>query len=268
MEKNNQDVGRWVDERLAALDGFADWQPSASRAFSALRWRQRVRRAGWVSATAATVAAGLVLLAISGPKACANPVECANEAAQGAVPQKAPAAARNFKESGSPTATVTLEVYTDYQCPSCAIAYATTVPEFVAAYVKTGKVKLVHRDFPLPQHPYGKLAARYANAAGRLGYYGAVVDQIFKTQATWEQDGAIDKQLVAILPPGVLQQVRAAARSDASLDASINADVAMGMKDGINQTPSVVFVSKGKRQVVPGVPQMTFLKSYVDELLK
>jgi protein-disulfide isomerase len=268
MEKNNQDVGRWVDERLAALDGFADWQPSASRAFSALRWRQRVRRAGWVSATAATVAAGFVLLAISGPKACANPVECANEAAQGAVPQKAPAAARNFKESGSPTATVTLEVYTDYQCPSCAIAYATTIPEFVAMYVKTGKVKLLHRDFPLPQHQYARLAARYANAAGRLGYYDAAVEQIFKTQPVWEKDGAIDKQLVAVLPPGVLQKVREAAQSDPSLDQSINADMTMGGKDLINQTPSVVIVAKGKRQVIAGVPQMTFLSSYVDSLLK
>jgi protein-disulfide isomerase len=266
MEKNKQDLGGWVDDRLASLDGFADWQPNVTRAFSAFRWRQRVRRAGWVSATAATLAAGLVLLAISGPKACANPVECANEAAQAAV-QKAPAA-RNFKESGSPTATVTVEVYSDYECPSCAIAYATVIPEFVAAYVKTGKVKLLHRDFPLPQHQYARLAARYANAAGRLGYYDTAVDQIFKTQAMWEKDGSLDKQLASVLPPGVLQQVRAAAQSDASLDQSINADMTMGMKDGINQTPSVVFVAKGKRQAVAGVPQMTFLKSYVDDLLK
>jgi len=268
MENNKQDLGRWVDERLASLDGFGDWQPNAARAFSVLRWRQRVRRAGWVSATAATLAAGLVLLAISGPKACANPVECANEAAQGPAPQKAPAA-RNFKESGSPTATVTLEVYSDYECPSCAMAYASTIPEFVAAYVKTGKVKLLHRDFPLPQHQFARVAARYANAAGRLGYYDTAVDQIFKTQAKWEKDGSIDKQLMLVLPPGVMQQVRAAVQSDAAaLDQSILADMTMGGKDLINQTPSVVIVAKGKRQVIAGVPQMTFLTSYVDSLLK
>jgi protein-disulfide isomerase len=129
-------------------------------------------------------------------------------------------------------------------------------------------VKLLHRDFPLPQHQYARLAARYANAAGRLGYYDAAVEQIFKTQPVWEKDGAIDKQLVAVLPPGVLQKVREAAQSDPSLDQSIVADMTMGGKDLINQTPSVVVVAKGKRQVIAGVPQMTFLTSYVDSLLK
>src|SRR4051812_27400819 len=101
MENNKRDTDRWVDERLAALDGFADWQPNAVRAFGVLRWRRRVRRAGWISATAATVAAGLVLLAVSGPRACANPVECANEQAQAQAP-------RNFRESGNLAAPVTV----------------------------------------------------------------------------------------------------------------------------------------------------------------
>ena len=262
MEKNKAEIGRWVDERLGALDGFADWQPNAAKALGALRWRRRVRRAGWVSATAATLAAGLVLLAVSGPKACANPVECANEAAQASAP------AHNFKESGSPSAKVTVEIYSDYQCPSCAAAFTSTVPEFVAAYVKTGKVKLLHRDFPLPQHPYAKLAARYANAAGRLGYYDTAVDRIFRTQDTWEKDGSIDRQLTAVLPPGVMQKVREMAKSDATLDQTVDADVAMAMKDGINQTPSMVVVAKGKRQVILGVPAMTFLRSYLEEVAR
>jgi protein-disulfide isomerase len=260
MENN-----KWVDERLAALNGFTEWQPDARRAFEAFRWRLRVRRAGWVSAMAATLAAGLVLLAISGPKACANPVECANEA-QTAATQKAPPA--NFKVSGSPTARVTVEVYSDYQCPSCAVAFTSTIPEFVAAYVKTGKVKLVHRDFPLPQHPYARLAARYANAAGRLGYYDAAVEQIFKTQGIWEKDGSIDRQLAAVLPPGVLQKVRDMAQSDATLDQTVTADLTMGQKDAINQTPSLVVVANGKRQVIAGVPAMGLLRSCVDDLLK
>lgn len=262
MENNKPETGRWVDERLAALDSFADWQPNTPRAFASFQWRRRVRRAGWVSATAATLAAGLVLLAISGPKACANPVECANEAAQGAAP------ATNFKQSGNPAAAVTVEIYSDYQCPSCAIAYTSTVPEFVNAYVKTGKVKLIHRDFPLPQHPYARMAARYANAAGRLGYYDAAVEQIFKTQGIWEKDGSIDRQLVAVLPPGALQKVREMAQYDASLDQTVTADLTMGQKDGVNQTPSIVVVARGKRQVIPGVPAMPLLRSYIDEVLK
>ena len=270
MENNNRDLGRWVDARMAALDALGDWQPNAARALSVLRRRdrsRRVQRAGWVGATAAMMAAGIVLLTVAGPRACANPMECGNDPSQAAAPAKA-APVRNFKESGSPAATVTCEIYSDYQCPSCAAAFAVVVPELTAEYVKTGKVKLVHRDFPLPQHQYSRLAARYANAAGRLGYYDAAVAQIFTTQAVWEKDGAVDRQLMGVLPPGAMQKVREMVANDRSLDDTVAADLTMAARDKINETPSLVVVAKGKRQVIPGVPNMPLLKSYLDDVLK
>lgn len=72
----------------------------------------------------------------------------------------------HFKEFGSPTAPITVEVYTDYECPACAVLYQQAIPMLVSQYVQTGKVKMLHRDFPLTQHPYARLAARFANAAG------------------------------------------------------------------------------------------------------
>jgi hypothetical protein len=48
-------------------------------------------------------------------------------------------------------------------------------------YVSNGKVKLIHRDFPLRQHPWDSLAAWCANAAGELGQYDIAVNQIFRT---------------------------------------------------------------------------------------
>ena len=35
---------------------------------------------------------------------------------------------KNFKESGSPTAPVTVELYTDYECPACRAFYMETLP--------------------------------------------------------------------------------------------------------------------------------------------
>ena len=258
MENNKRDLGGWVEARLAALDTLGDWQPNAARALALLRRRRRNRRAGWVGALAATMAAAILLI-ISGPRACANPVECANEA------QQQPA---NYKQSGSPSAPVTFEIYSDYQCPSCAAAFTGIVPQLVAEYVKTGKAKLLHRDYPLPQHQYARLAARYANAAGRLGYYDAAVAQIFKTQTAWEKDGSIDAQLAPALPAGIMQKVREAIRSDPSLDDTVAADMAMAAKDKINQTPTFIVVARGKRQIIPGIPNPSLLKSYVDELAK
>jgi protein-disulfide isomerase len=272
MEKNEHDIAGWVDARMAALNPSAEWQPNAARALALLRRRARVRRAGSMGAIAAAVAAGLVLLALSGPRACANPVECANEADQ-AAPVKNPATrpadlVRNYKESGSPAAKVTCEIYSDYQCQSCAIAFANSVPQLVNDYVKTGKVKLIHRDFPLPQHQYARLAAKYVNAAGKLGFYDAAVDYVFKTQSVWEKDGSLDAHMSKLLPPQAMAKVRLLVANDRTLDETIAADLAMAAKDKINQTPSMVVVANGKRQLIVPVPSPNLLKSYLDDLLR
>lgn len=150
----------------------------------------------------------------------------------------------------------------------CAALYRQTIPLLIAQYVQTGKVKLLHRDFPLPQHPYARLAARCANASGRLGYYDLVVNQLFQTQSSWSGDGSIDAQVAQVLAPGVLQKVRNPVRNDGTLDDTVTADVAMAMKDGIRQTPTIVVVSKGKRQAIASVPDFDLLKTYLDQLLR
>ena len=71
----------------------------------------------------------------------------------------------NFKETGSPSAPITLELFTDYQCPSCRMFYVDELPLVMSQYVNTGKVRLIHRDYPLPQHQYSRVATKYANAA-------------------------------------------------------------------------------------------------------
>ena len=80
--------------------------------------------------------------------------------------QATPAGAKNFKESGSASAPITLEVYTDYQCPHCREFYLDVLPSLTKEFIATGKVRLIHRDFRLPQFQYSKTATRYANAAG------------------------------------------------------------------------------------------------------
>lgn len=269
MEKNKQDIGSWVDARMRSLDNEGNWRPDAARAWAVLRRRdrtERVRRASWIGAVAAAMCGLMVLLALGGPRACANPLECANE--EQAPPQSQPLLT-NFRESGPATAKVTVEIYSDYQCPSCAQAFTGgSVPPLIRDYVRTGKVRLIHRDFPLPQHQYARLAARYVNAAGRLGFYDAAVDHMFRTQAVWDKDGSVDAQMAKMLPPAAMARVRQMAQSDKSLDALVEADLAMGAKDKINQTPSMVVVANGKRQMIVPIPSYPLLKSYLDDLLK
>jgi len=188
-----------------------------------------------------------------------------------ATDHKALAAAsipKNFKESGSPTAPVTVEIYTDYQCPACRELYMNTLPSLNGDFVATGKVRLLHRDYPLPQHQYSKLATRYANAAGTIGKYDVVANQIFVTQPEWEQNGNVDGAVAKVLAPADLEKVRAMVKTDTHLDDSVVQDVAMGNnQDHVNQTPTIVIVAKGKREPISGGMPYAVLKQYLNQKL-
>jgi protein-disulfide isomerase len=179
----------------------------------------------------------------------------------------AAAPAKNFKETGSPNAPLTLELYTDYQCPMCKNFFLEVLPSVMADYVNTGKVRLVHRDFPLPQHAYSKVATRYANAAGEVGFYDVVATQIFKTQADWEQNGNVDGEVAKVVPPGAMQKIRDLVKNDTHLDDSVTSDVALANQDRLTQTPTLIIVSHGKRNKIDGMVPYTILKSYFDQLL-
>ena len=274
------DVNRWVDERLSSLDPSGDWQPDSSAALARLRRRDAPTRRRWwlwaaLSATAAAVCAAVLL--VSTPSACANPLGCSTTGpseharpAPTAVVTPGPAPVRiapapaavlapapvriapapaavvtpapktSFKESGSATAPVTCELYTDYECPHCATFFLETMPRVAARYVETGKVRLIHRDFPLARHRYARLAALYADAAGEEGYYRAVANRLFRTQAVWSADGDIDGQVAKVVPAAAMEKVRAQVRDDSSAGHAVAADEAQGREKHIDRTPALL----------------------------
>jgi protein-disulfide isomerase len=176
---------------------------------------------------------------------------------------------KNFKESGSPTAPVSVEIYTDYECPACRQLYMETLPSLNAEFVATGKVHLLHRDYPLPQHQFSKLATRYANAAGAIGKYDVVANQIFVTQPDWSQNGNVDAAVAKVLSPADMEKVRTMVKTDSHLDDSVTQDVAMGNNvDHLNQTPTIVIIAKGKREVINGGAPYAILKQYLEQKLK
>jgi protein-disulfide isomerase len=195
----------------------------------------------------------------------------AETAPKKAADHKASAAAgvpKNFKESGSPTAPVTVEVYTDYECPACRAFYMDTLPSLNADFVATGKVHLLHRDYPLPQHQYSKTAMHFANAAGEIGKYDLVANQIFVSQPQWSQNGNVEAAVAKVLPPADLEKVKTIMKTDTHIDDSVTQDVAMANNtDHLNQTPTIVIVAKGKRDVIAGGMPYSILKQYLNQKL-
>lgn len=174
---------------------------------------------------------------------------------------------KNFKESGSPTAPVTMELYTDYECPACRQFYLEVLPSVTADFIATGKVHLIHRDFPLQMHQFSRLATRYANAAGQIGKYDVVANQIFQSQSEWAQNGNVDAAVAKVLSPADMEKVRALVKTDSHLDDTVTKDVAMGNQDHLNQTPTIVIVAKGKRDVIGGGVAYPILKAYLNQKL-
>jgi protein-disulfide isomerase len=278
MENNETDS--FTDDRMGVLDtGVLDpagaWRPDPvcglERLYARDRARGSSRRRRWTWALTTASAACIVLLAVSAPQACAWGAclkPAALTAANPIVPGKIASENFAFKTSGSASAPITLEIYSDYECPYCARFYDETIPLILAQYVATGKARLIHHDLPLPQHPWAHLAARYANAAGELGQYDLAVNRIFQTQAAWRDNGNIDAQLAQVLAPGLMQKVRERVMNDSTLDHTIASDLVMAGKDHINQTPSLVVESKGRRENLAPPPAFGVLKNYLDQLLR
>ncbi len=273
MENNETDS--FIDDRMTVLDPDGAWRPDPARGLDRLYARDRARvssrRRRWTWALTTASVACIVLLAVSVPQACAWGACLKPAALTGANPVASDKAAPEnfaFKTSGSASAPITLEIYSDYECPYCARFYDETVPLILAQYVATGKAKLVHHDLPLPQHAWAKLAARYANAAGELGQYDLAVNRIFQTQGAWRDNGNIDAQLAQVLSAGLMQKVRERVMNDSTLDHTIAVDLEMAGKDHINQTPSLVVESKGKRENLSPPPAFGVLKNYLDQLLR
>lgn len=172
-----------------------------------------------------------------------------------------------LKALGTKAAPITMEVYSDFQCPACRDLYFQTVRPVIDNYVSAGKVYLIHRDMPLPSHQHSKEAARYANAAARVRKMEKVVVALFDKQANWAADGNIDGVVAAALTPAEMNQVRKLVRSG-TLDAGIDKDAALGTQFRVTQTPTTIITYKGVTYPVVGVVSYGMLKTFLEQLLK
>src|SRR5947208_11951275 len=85
---------------------------------------------------------------------------------------------------GNPDAPITIVEYASLGCPHCAHFTNDVLPEIKKAWIDTGKVKLVLRDFPLDEPSLR--AAMIARCAPPDRFY-AFADTFFASQEKWLQ---------------------------------------------------------------------------------
>jgi len=185
------------------------------------------------------------------------------------------------KAYGSKDAPITMEVFTDYECPSCRNLYENTLRPMISDYVASGKVYLVHHDFPLPMHKYGFEAARWANAAARVGEFSAVEGALYDNQDSWGADGNIEKYVSAAMSASEFKRVQkqmegctappgaaGPAGHGCPLDSYIEADRAIGMRVPVQATPTYIISYKGQHlPPASGFVSWPILKQFFDSLL-
>jgi len=86
---------------------------------------------------------------------------------------------------GPADAKVTITEFASMTCPHCAAFNAETYPKIKSAYVDTGKVRYIFREFPLDiKAAAGSMLARCI-ANGDAPKYFAVTDMLFRQQNDW-----------------------------------------------------------------------------------
>jgi protein-disulfide isomerase len=184
------------------------------------------------------------------------------------VPSKASPTPTELKSLGRKSAPIVMDVFSDYQCPACRELYINTVRPVIENYVLSGKVLLVHRDFPLPPnvHQHSRDAARYANAGARLRKLDLVVQALFDKQPKWSADGNIDAVVASVLSAAEMRRVRELIKSGA-LEAGIDEDLALGRLHRVSQTPTTIVTHKGQVYPIVGVMSYNIMKQFLDSLL-
>jgi|SRR6516162_2130096 protein-disulfide isomerase len=89
---------------------------------------------------------------------------------------------RSANALGPANAPVTIEFFSDLQCPQCA-RYEPMVKSLKAEF--GAKVRMVLRNFPLSAHAHALLASCAAEAAASQGKFWEMAEALYKTQWIW-----------------------------------------------------------------------------------
>ena len=173
---------------------------------------------------------------------------------------------KSTRAAGPVTAAVRIDLFSDFQCPSCKALHEQTIKRVKEEFAMKGKLRLVHHDFPLPQHKYARQAAILAAAADRLGKYDDVADALFRQQESWSQSGNVDAVVDSVLTPEERKKLREIAKDPAIL-ANIERDIALGKRMMVSSTPTMIVTHGGKPNPVVGAVSYTVFSKYLNTIV-
>jgi protein-disulfide isomerase len=169
---------------------------------------------------------------------------------------------------GAAAAPVTLEVYSDFQCPACRTFAEDTEPLLRETYVVPGTLKIVYKDAAFqgaggsdPSYDESVESAAAARCAGQQGEFWTYHDWLF---ANWdgENQGAFrDERLKAIADAiGLDRATWDACRASGTEQAAVKASTTAAVATGVSVTPTLYV----NGQKIEGAATYTQLAPVID----
>ena len=174
-------------------------------------------------------------------------------AARGGLAQTVdPLAARS---KGSATAPVTVYEMADFQCPACRMFTVTVMPTVDSEFIRTGKVRWVFINLPLPSiHPNALAAAEVATCAARQGRFWQTHDALYLHQDAWARLPQPRDTLVALAQrAGVDRDKLNACVQGGTARVEVEQDAQRAARSGAHATPSF-YIEGGLLEGAPYTP--------------
>jgi protein-disulfide isomerase len=167
---------------------------------------------------------------------------------------------------GNPEAKITLTYYGDLQCPICRdFTLQGGFPQLVANEVRSGKVKVVYKNFqtatPDPKTFQTQQVA--ALAAGEQQKFWDYAELFYRQQGQEGTDYVTGSFLSGLAGqvPGLNKGTWQSDRNNASLTNQVANDIQTGKQAGVRGTPTLIFTGpKGSAQVPSAVPDYSQLQ--------
>jgi protein-disulfide isomerase len=148
---------------------------------------------------------------------------------------------------GQPPAPVAAADYLDLQCPACAAAASTTLPELVRDHVRSGEVKLEARTLHF-LGPDSERAARFAAGAAEQGRLWPFLEAFYAAQGQENSGYVTDEFLRSVArAAGVDADAALAHAGTAAAQERLNRANADAQRHGIESTPAFTVARAGEQ---------------------
>ena len=172
-------------------------------------------------------------------------------------PPRMTVSAGNSPAKGPANAPIELIEFADFQCPYC-LAASPTVKRVVETY--GDRIRLVYRNYPLPNHPQAVPAAEAAQCANEQGQFWAYHDRLFGEPGKLAD--ADLKQTAAALGMDAAKFNKCV--DDHKYRSVVDADAQAGNEAGVTGTPA--FFINGR--MLSGAQPFDAFRSVIDDELE